>query len=65
MNSNLHKIVVSLLLLIGSSVFAAAQQKELIVAADGSGEFKTVSADIEKVTNNNSSRIVIRIRAGM
>lgn len=55
----------SLLLLIASSVFAAAQQKELIVAADGSGEFKTVSAAIEKVPNNNRRRIVIRIRPGI
>ena len=42
-----------------------ANGHELIVAADGSGEFKTVQAAVDHVPDTNSERIVIRIKPGV
>ncbi|XP_027125590.2 pectinesterase-like [Coffea arabica] len=38
---------------------------DVVVAADGSGDFKTVSAAVEAAPEKSSSRYVIRIKAGV
>jgi PelA/Pel-15E family pectate lyase len=42
-----------------------ASAKEIVVAADGSGDFRTVQQAVDHVPDNNSQRIVIHIKAGV
>jgi len=39
--------------------------KDIVVAADGSGDFKTVQQAVDHVPDNNTQRIVIRITPGI
>ncbi len=52
------------LLLVPLSVFAAPPKSELVVAADGSGDFKTVQAAIDAVPANSAARTTIRVKRG-
>ncbi|MDQ3063549.1 MAG: pectate lyase [Acidobacteriota bacterium] len=55
-----------LVLIFGSTqAFAAGGKIDLTVAADGSGDVKTVSEAINKVPENNRKRFVIRIKPGV
>lgn len=38
---------------------------EIVVAADGSGDFKTVQQAVDQVPDNNTQRVVIRIKPGI
>jgi PelA/Pel-15E family pectate lyase len=38
---------------------------EIVVAADGSGDFKTVQQAVDHVPDNNNQRVVIRIKPGV
>src|SRR4051812_47541203 len=42
----------------------AAFAKDLAVAPDGAGDFKTVQEAIDAIPDNNSDRVVIRIKPG-
>ena len=42
-----------------------AQKKQIVVAQDGSGAFKTVQEAISSVPDNNSNTIVIYIKNGV
>lgn len=44
---------------------AQARSRRIVVAADGSGDFKTVQEAVDHVPDNNSQPIVIQIRAGV
>ena len=46
--------------------FAAgtAAQKRIVVAADGSGDFKTIQQALDHVPDDNSQRVVIQIKPG-
>ena len=58
-------VSLNLLLFVALSAYAAFGQKpDLIVAADGTGNFKTVQEAIDKVPENNSKRFVIAIKPG-
>ena len=43
----------------------ASAAKKIVVAADGSGDFKTVQQAVDSVPDNNHQPIVIRIKAGI
>ncbi len=45
--------------------FGATVKDEIVVAADGSGDVKTVSEAIAKVPENNKSRFTIRVKPGV
>lgn len=47
-----------------SAITAFGQKPDLVVAADGSGNFKTVQEAVNKVPENNSKRFVIAIKPG-
>ena len=48
------------------SVATGAQAAvRVVVAADGSGDFKTVQQAVDSVSDNNSQRVVIEIKAGV
>ncbi len=51
-------------LLIVFSILTFAQKPDLVVAADGSGDFKTVQEAINKVPENNKKRFVILVKPG-
>src|SRR5829696_6528856 len=53
-----------LLLLIISLFAVSAAKADIVVAADGSGDVKTVQQAVDKVPSNNKKRIVIRIKPG-
>lgn len=53
------------LLLTTLAVFAADSRTESVVAADGSGQFRTVQAAVDAAPSNSRSRFVIRIRPGI
>ena len=54
-----------ILLLIAMPLSVASQARaDIIVAADGSGNAKTVQEAIEKVPANNKQRVIIRIKPG-
>lgn len=57
--------VVGLLLLLGIGIAKAESQKpDIVVSADGSGDFKTVQEAIDAVTTNDSTPAVIFIKPG-
>jgi PelA/Pel-15E family pectate lyase len=47
--------------------FAAgtAAQKRIVVAADGSGNFKTIQQALDSVPENNNGRVLIKIKPGL
>ena len=52
-------------LLVAFALFAArATARDLVVAADGSGEFKTVQAAIDAAPANSDTRTTILIKKG-
>ncbi|UOQ97545.1 pectinesterase family protein [Hymenobacter sp. 5317J-9] len=59
----MSKILLFLLLLTGFSGFA--QTKTVVVAQDGSGNFRTVQAALDAVPLNNKTPIIIFIRKGI
>lgn len=50
-------------LLVGST-HSSAEEKKIIVAADGSGDFKTVQEAFEAVPEKSADRTIIRIKPG-
>jgi pectinesterase len=58
--------VASLWLCGNLAAFAAASLKpDIIVAADGSGNFKTVQAAVESIPNTNRERLVVFVKDGV
>jgi pectinesterase len=51
-------------LLLTLTTTAIASDQTVTVAADGSGDFKTVQAAIDAVPANNAHRVVLRIKSG-
>jgi pectinesterase len=47
------------------SAHAAQSSQRIVVAADGSGDFKTVQQAVDHVPDNNKQAIVIQIRPGV
>jgi pectinesterase len=43
----------------------AAAQKRIVVATDGSGDFKTIQQALDHVPDDNRQRIVIQIKPGV
>jgi pectinesterase len=48
-----------------TSLAAASVRPDIVVAADGSGDFKTVQAAVESIPNTNRERIVVFIKDGV
>jgi PelA/Pel-15E family pectate lyase len=46
-------------------VVAGAARADIVVAADGSGNVRTVQEAVDKVPTNNKSRIIVRIKPGI
>jgi pectinesterase len=61
---SLRVFVSSCSLLVLFALANAAFSKDLTVAADGTGDFKTVQAAIDAVPRDNNQRIVIHIKPG-
>ena len=55
----------SLLVLLCLFVSADAHASQTVVAADGSGDFKTVQQAVDQVPDNNTERVVIQIKPGV
>ena len=55
----------SLIVLCFLCLFAADARADIVVAADGSGDFKTVQAALDHIPENNNRAIVIRIKPGV
>src|ERR1700760_2514188 len=53
-----------LLLLISPRIFAQQKKDSLIVAQDGSGDFKTIQEAINAVRDLSQQRVIIHIKAG-
>lgn len=51
--------------LLCTGVAAGQSQRTIVVAADGSGDFKTVQEAVDQVPDGNDRRVVIRIKAGI
>ena len=49
----------------GQRAVAAGRPLRIVVAADGSGNFKTVQQAVDHVSENNSQRVVIQIKPGI
>ena len=58
------KKIVTLLLMLGC-IAAKAQPKKMVVAQDGSGDYKTIQAAFNAVPAKNNSRILIYIKNGL
>ncbi len=59
-------LLVTLLASSGSMVFAGALPKpDIIVAADGSGDFKTIQAAVQSIPKTNAGRVVVFIKNGI
>jgi pectinesterase len=43
----------------------AKTPSQIVVAADGSGQFRTVQQAVDHVPENNTQRVVIRIKPGV
>src|ERR1700752_2205618 len=46
-------------------LFVSADAKSIVVAADGSGDFKTVQQAVGSIPDNNTQRVVIAIKPGV
>jgi PelA/Pel-15E family pectate lyase len=55
----------SLTLLCLLCLFVADARADIVVAADGSGDFRTVQAALDHVPENNNHAVVIRIKPGV
>lgn len=53
------------ILLLAMMLVATANAADITVAADGSGNFKSVQAAVDKVPENNTKRFVIAIKPGI
>lgn len=60
-----HGRSLSLLFLCFLCLLVSAEAKTLVVAADGSGDFKTVQQAVGSIPENNTQRIVIQIKPGV
>jgi pectinesterase len=59
-------LLATLLASSGSMVFASTLPKpDLIVAADGSGDFKTIQAAVQSIPKTNNERMVVFIKDGI
>jgi PelA/Pel-15E family pectate lyase len=65
MSSVRRRFSLALLVLCFSCLFVSAHAKTIVVAADGSGDFKTVQQAIDRVPENNTQRVVIQIKPGV
>lgn len=54
-----------LLALLFTTTAAGQSSKRIVVAADGSGEFKTIQAAVDHVPDGNTQRVVIHIKPGI
>src|SRR3954447_399694 len=62
----IRSFVVSALLVVASSVFADLLPKpDIIVAADGSGNFRTVQAAVASISSTNRERMIVLIKDGV
>jgi len=59
-----HTSVVFLSALYVAAVTASAAMKQLIVATDGSGDFKTVQEAVDAAPSDNTEHVLIRIKPG-
>ncbi len=48
-----------------SATFAFSQQKKIVVAQDGSGQYKTVQSALDAIPSNSKSRFIIHIKKGI
>lgn len=55
---------IALLTLLLSVAAAAQTRKHIVVAADGSGDFKSIQQAVDHVPDNNTRRVVIQIKPG-
>jgi PelA/Pel-15E family pectate lyase len=65
MSSVRRRFGLALLFLCFLCLVASAEAKTIVVAADGSGDFKTVQQAVDRVLENNTQRVVIRIKPGV
>src|SRR5215204_1328621 len=55
-----------LLYIVSASILLSLSARaDIVVAADGSGDVRTVQAAVDKVPENNRTRIIIRIKPGI
>src|SRR6185437_16232811 len=59
-----HTSVVFLSALYVAAVTASAAMKQLTVATDGSGDFKTVQEAVDAAPSDNTEHVLIRIKPG-
>ena len=64
-NEALKKLVSTGIFLVLFAISALAQKRQITVAQDGSGTFKTITEAIRSVPDNNSSTVVIYIKKGI
>ena len=60
-----NAMFLQLLLLVPAFTFGAADNTDITVAADGTGNVKTVQEAINKIPENNPHRVVIAIKPGV
>jgi pectinesterase len=59
------RLVIATLFVAGQTLFATGLPKpDLTVAADGSGDFKTVQAALESIPKTNTDRVVVFVKDG-
>ena len=51
--------------LITTLMLSFTAKADIVVAADGSGDVRSVQAAVDKVSENNRKRVVIRIKSGV
>src|SRR5688572_2776340 len=61
-SAKMKRLLFTLITLLAVSLTAKA---DIVVAADGSGDVRSVQAAVDKVPDNNRKRIVIRIKPGV
>ena len=54
-----------LFIFLSTVLLSVTARADIVVAADGTGDVRTVQAAVDKVAENNRSRIVIRIKPGV
>ena len=54
-----------LLLVLCVSTFAFSQQKKLVVAQDGSGQYKTVQSALDAIPSNSKEKYILHIKKGV
>ena len=58
-------LLIFILLLMGTACSAANDQSEIVVALDGSGQFRSIQDAINSIPNDNAKTVVIVIRKGV